>query len=439
MSRWLGDRLAEGLRTATIASLHRRVANVRLDRDRFVSVGAPEVPLAANGLTIDLAPPITLEGIGLRPGQAVRLDPGALRVPDADMEIDLGAAVSWDPRPPAQRVGPTELARRARAARAIAVAEGDGRSLLALLWWREEYPDSGALARAAARPALRLRSASLVGDTAGVERAARGLAGLGPGLTPSGDDYLAGFAAAWALASESLGRDGRLTAAVLDSLWVGAAPGASELGRAWIAHAVRGEVAEPLGRFLTTLLGPESAALHATVRGVLGLGATSGADWMAGALAATDAALTAEGEAYLCPTRAYPHHEAVRPDQKETIMANPFVHVELNTTDVAKAKAFYGKLFDWKLEDMPMPGGSYTMIHVGEGTGGGLMKHPVPGAPSAWLAYVLVDDIAAATKKAKSLGATVMKDVTEVTGAGWLSIIIDPTGAALGLWKPKSA
>ena len=119
-------------------------------------------------------------------------------------------------------------------------------------------------------------------------------------------------------------------------------------------------------------------------------------------------------------------------------MANPFVHVELNTTDVGKAKNFYGKLFDWKLEDMPMESGTYTLIKVGEGTGGGLMKHPVPGAPSSWLAYVLVDDIAAATKKAKSLGATVMKDVTEVPGAGWLSIIIDPTGAALGLWKPKA-
>jgi predicted enzyme related to lactoylglutathione lyase len=122
----------------------------------------------------------------------------------------------------------------------------------------------------------------------------------------------------------------------------------------------------------------------------------------------------------------------------ETIMANPFVHVELNTTDVAKAKAFYGKLFSWKMEDVPSPMGAYTMINVGEGTGGGLMKHPVPGAPSAWLAYVLVDDIAAATQKAKSLGATVMKDVTEVMDMGWLSIIIDPTGAALGLWKPKA-
>jgi uncharacterized protein len=116
-------------------------------------------------------------------------------------------------------------------------------------------------------------------------------------------------------------------------------------------------------------------------------------------------------------------------------MANPFVHVELNTTDLGKAKEFYGKLFEWKLEDVP--GMDYTMIKVGEGTGGGMMKHPIPGAPSAWLAYVMVDDINASTAKAKSLGASVMKDVTEIPGVGWFSVILDPTGAALALFKPK--
>ena len=118
-------------------------------------------------------------------------------------------------------------------------------------------------------------------------------------------------------------------------------------------------------------------------------------------------------------------------------MANPFVHVELNTKDVEKAKNFYGRLFDWTLEDVPMGDMTYTMIKVGEGTGGGMMKQMIPNAPSAWLAYVQVNDIAAATKKARSLGATVMKDVTEVADMGWLSIIVDPTGAMLGLWKPK--
>ena len=87
-------------------------------------------------------------------------------------------------------------------------------------------------------------------------------------------------------------------------------------------------------------------------------------------------------------------------------MANPFVHVELTTPDTGKAKTFYGALFDWKLDDMEMaPGFTYTMIRVGEGTGGGMMKTPAPGVPTAWLPYVLVNDVTAATAKAKSLGA----------------------------------
>ena len=117
-------------------------------------------------------------------------------------------------------------------------------------------------------------------------------------------------------------------------------------------------------------------------------------------------------------------------------MANPFVHVELATTDPDKAKSFYQALFDWKLNEMDMGGGmNYTLIEVGEGTGGGMMKHPMPGAPSAWLAYVNVDDIAAATATAKSLGATIVREVTEVPNAGSFAIITDPTGATLGLWQ----
>lgn len=116
-------------------------------------------------------------------------------------------------------------------------------------------------------------------------------------------------------------------------------------------------------------------------------------------------------------------------------MANPFVHVELRTDDVAKAKAFYSSLFDWKLQDVPMGAESYTTIDVGgSGTGGGMMKNPVSGAPAAWMAYVDVDDVADATKKARSLGGNVVVDVTEIPGYGSFSVIADPTGGILGLW-----
>ena len=114
-------------------------------------------------------------------------------------------------------------------------------------------------------------------------------------------------------------------------------------------------------------------------------------------------------------------------------MANPFVHVELMTTDVNKAKAFYGELFDWQLEDIPDM--DYTLIKVGEGTGGGMMKTVQPDSPSCWLAYVLVDDANVSTEKARKLGATICKEVTEIPGIGWFSVITDPTGATLALWQ----
>jgi len=94
-------------------------------------------------------------------------------------------------------------------------------------------------------------------------------------------------------------------------------------------------------------------------------------------------------------------------------MANPFVHVELQSNDLKKAKEFYSKLFGWKLKDEPMPGGTYTMIDVGGGTGGGMITNSAPGTPSHWMAYVGVDDINASTKHAKELGAKVVADVRD--------------------------
>ena len=118
-------------------------------------------------------------------------------------------------------------------------------------------------------------------------------------------------------------------------------------------------------------------------------------------------------------------------------MANPFVHVELHPQDLPKARQFYSSLFGWKLEDMPMPGGggTYTMIGVGEGTGGGMMQAMAGNVPPHWLAYVGVDDVRAKTAEAKKLGATVLQDVIGVGDFGLMSIIRDPSGATLAMWQ----
>jgi predicted enzyme related to lactoylglutathione lyase len=118
-------------------------------------------------------------------------------------------------------------------------------------------------------------------------------------------------------------------------------------------------------------------------------------------------------------------------------MANAFVHIELSTDNVKRAKDFYGKLFQWKFEEMPMPGGSYTMLKAGEGPGGGLMQKQSPQAPSAWLAYVEVDDVAKAVVHARELGGKIITDKTPIPDMGAFAIIADPTGAVLGLYEAK--
>jgi len=122
-------------------------------------------------------------------------------------------------------------------------------------------------------------------------------------------------------------------------------------------------------------------------------------------------------------------------------MGNPFVHIELNTNDAAKAKKFYGGLFDWKLPEMPMGNGQmYTMVDVGKnpagGVGGGLQQNPMPGAPSAWLSYVAVENLDKTVAKARSLGAQILEARIDIPGMGSMALLADPTGAMLGLWEP---
>ncbi len=61
-----------------------------------------------------------------------------------------------------------------------------------------------------------------------------------------------------------------------------------------------------------------------------------------------------------------------------------------------------------------------------------------PKVPAHWLAYVGVEDIAASTRKARELGATILQDVMEIGDYGRLSVIKDPTGAVIAMWSAKA-
>ena len=115
-----------------------------------------------------------------------------------------------------------------------------------------------------------------------------------------------------------------------------------------------------------------------------------------------------------------------------------FCWAELATTDGPSAKKFYGELFGWEADDIPIgPDMVYTMLKLDGKLVGALFQkdETMKDVPTHWASYVSVtsaDEIAA---KAKSLGGTVMKEPFDVFDAGRMAVIIDPTGAAFCIWQ----
>ena len=115
-------------------------------------------------------------------------------------------------------------------------------------------------------------------------------------------------------------------------------------------------------------------------------------------------------------------------------MGNPVVHFEICSSDLAKAREFYGKLFDWELKhDEAM---NYTLVEVGEGgIGGGIMQAEEGKFPPYVAFYVQVDDLEASVKKAEELGGKVIVPPTPIPNIGNFAMFSDLDGNVIGLWK----
>ena len=111
---------------------------------------------------------------------------------------------------------------------------------------------------------------------------------------------------------------------------------------------------------------------------------------------------------------------------------------ELMTSDASQAKEFYGKLFDWTSEEIPMKNLTYTIFKKGEKGIGGMLQIPTQEQgkiPPHWLSYILVANLDEMIHKAETLGAQVKVGATLVDGMGRFAILVDPTGAAIALWE----
>lgn len=108
--------------------------------------------------------------------------------------------------------------------------------------------------------------------------------------------------------------------------------------------------------------------------------------------------------------------------------------IDIGTPDPQATGEFYRALFGWEVDlgDDAAENYQYATLH-GEHVAG---VRPDTQAPPAWTLYFGTDDIAASAKAAESAGGQVVHGPVEIPGQGHVAVVIDPTGAAFGLWQP---
>ncbi|UEM23327.1 VOC family protein [Skermanella mucosa] len=116
-----------------------------------------------------------------------------------------------------------------------------------------------------------------------------------------------------------------------------------------------------------------------------------------------------------------------------------FVWHELMTDDTESAIAFYRAVVGWNSQDWGEPG-AYTLVGPGEERVAGIMPLPeearAAGGRPAWLGYIGVADVDAATVSLVAAGGRVWKQPSDIPEVGRFSVVADPQGAVFMLFKP---
>jgi hypothetical protein len=267
-------RSADGGR-GEIHSAYRRTINLRFPSDQLVSLHGGHSLVAPFGIALGqhFGSPAFER---LPPGLRAEMANGLLRIPETGLEVALEGSPVWQPKARPLALEAAAAARQAEHLTSVLLQHGSPDGLGRLV----EESDATPLLRRARPSAAHLAEGLARRDAEPLLAGAEPLLGLGPGLTPSGDDVLAGFLGLAVLASPG-------AAPLLHEVGRGvlrlAEARTTLLSRAFLAHALDGVLAPPVDALAATILsGAPRLAVVEAARAASGLGHTSGMDMLAG-------------------------------------------------------------------------------------------------------------------------------------------------------------
>jgi uncharacterized protein len=122
------------------------------------------------------------------------------------------------------------------------------------------------------------------------------------------------------------------------------------------------------------------------------------------------------------------------PSSTATATPSPVSWFEVHTSDVERAKRFYGAVFGWSFDDS-MPG--YTMVQLGDDApiGGGVVDNG-GSYPDHAIFMIQVADVAAALAAATEHGGSVIAEAQATPVGLTFGYAANPDGSVFGLWCP---
>lgn len=125
-------------------------------------------------------------------------------------------------------------------------------------------------------------------------------------------------------------------------------------------------------------------------------------------------------------------------------MKNPITYFEIPADNPERAKKFYEKIFDWKIEKYDKDGEYWFVMttEVGEDEwtpkepgeiNGGLVKREKPSEP--FLTYVTVDSIDKTKGLIEKNGGKMIEPKTAMGEWGWWATFKDTEGNVIGLFE----
>ncbi len=110
-----------------------------------------------------------------------------------------------------------------------------------------------------------------------------------------------------------------------------------------------------------------------------------------------------------------------------------FGHIEIPTTDLKKAKKFYGTVFGWEFQDMPEI--EYVLFRTPRQPNGGFMRVKKMPRSSQVNVYIEVQDIDTKLKEIKKARGKVLVKKTPIEAMGYWAQFESPDGCKLCLWE----